>query len=78
MKYILNLDKILEQLKRSKATIEAKSQFCRNGINIVGYAMNFAKQEPSATYLLKVQNWTEPSNVKKVKGFLGLVVYFRI
>ena len=25
-----------------------------------------------------MQNWIELSNIKKVKGFLGLVIYFRI
>ncbi|MAD84222.1 MAG: hypothetical protein CL912_14760 [Deltaproteobacteria bacterium] len=47
-------------------------------MNIISYATNSARQESSATHLLKVQNWTKLSNVKKVKGFLGLVVYFRI
>ena len=47
-------------------------------MNIVGYATNSAKQEPLATYLLKMQNWIKLSNVKEVKGFFGLVIYFRI
>ena len=47
-------------------------------MNIVSYVINFVKRELSAIHLLKVQNWTKLSNVKEVKGFLGLVVYFRI
>ena len=43
LEHILNLDKTLERLERSGATIGAKSQFCRNKINIVGYIINFAK-----------------------------------
>ena len=47
-------------------------------MNIIGYVTNFIGWELSATYLLKVQNWIELSNVKEVKGFLGLVIYFCI
>jgi len=78
LEYILNLDKTLKQLKRSGTIIGAKSQFCQNEMNIIDYATNSAGQKPSATYLLKVQNWIKSSNVKEVKGFLGLVIYFRI
>ena len=56
LKHILNLDKTFEQLKRFGTTIGIKFQFYWNEINIIDYATNFAKWEPLATYLFKVQN----------------------
>ena len=56
LEHILDLNKTLKRLKRSEAIIKAKSQFCRNGMNIINYATNSIGQESSATYLLKVQN----------------------
>lgn len=78
MEHITNLDKTLERLERAGATIGAKSQFCLDGLDIVGYACNSGGREPSATHLVKIQNWEEPKHLSDVKGFLGLVVYFRI
>ena len=47
-------------------------------MNIVDYVTNSIERKLLITHLLKVQNWIELSNVKEVKGFFELVIYFRI
>jgi hypothetical protein len=58
--------------------IGAKSQFCKDGLNVVGFVCNLKGREPSVDKVIKILNWKILKNVKEVKGFLGLYVYFRI
>jgi len=76
--HIQNLDKTLERVERAGGSIGAKSQFCRNGLNVVGFVCNSEGREPSADKVVKILNWKEPENTTEAKGFLGLCVYFRI
>jgi hypothetical protein len=76
--HLQNLDKTLERIERAGATIGAKSQFCLDGMNIVGFVCNSKGREPSAEKIVKILNWKTPVNVTEAKGFVGLCSYFRI
>jgi hypothetical protein len=78
LEHIQNLDKTLERIERAGASIGAKSQFCKDGLNVVGFVCNSKGREPSADKVIKITNWKTPENAKEAKGFLGLCVYFRI
>jgi hypothetical protein len=55
-KHLQNLDKTLERIERAGATISTKSQFCLDGINIVGFVYNSKGREPSAEKIVKILN----------------------
>ena len=78
LEHIQNLNKTLKRIKRAGASIGAKSQFCKNGLNVVGFICNSKGREPSADKVIKITNWKTPKNTKEAKGFLRLYVYFRI
>jgi hypothetical protein len=40
-KHLQNLDKALNRIKRAKASIKPKLQFCYNGISIIGFIYSF-------------------------------------
>jgi hypothetical protein len=69
---------MLERIKRARAFISAKSQFYKDGLNIVGFICNLKGRELSIDKIIRIMNWKMPKNIKEVKGFLGLYIYFRI
>jgi hypothetical protein len=40
-KHLQNLNKALKQIKRAKASIKSKLQFCYNSISIISFIYNF-------------------------------------
>ena len=56
LEHIQNLDKILERIKRVGGLIRAKSQFYRNGLNIVRFVCNSKGREPSIDKVVKILN----------------------
>jgi len=40
-KHLQNLNKALKRIKRAKASIKPKSQFCYNSISIISFVYNF-------------------------------------
>ena len=54
--HIQNLDKTLERIERAGGSIGAKSQFCRNGLNVVGFVCNSGGREPSTDKVIKILN----------------------
>ena len=54
LKYIQNLDKILKQIKRARATIRPKSQFYLNRINIIKFIYNLKEKELLVDKVIKI------------------------
>jgi hypothetical protein len=52
--HILNLDKTLDRVKRARACIRSKSQFCYNGINIVGFVCGSKGRSPASSKVIKI------------------------
>ena len=56
LEHIQNLDKTLERIERAGASIGAKSQFCKDGLNVVGFVCNSRGREPSADKVIRIMN----------------------
>jgi hypothetical protein len=69
---------MLERIERAGAFINAKSQFYKDGLNVIRFICNLKGRELSIDKVIRIINWKTPKNVKKAKGFLGLYIYFRI
>jgi hypothetical protein len=69
---------MLERIKRARAFISTKLQFCKDGLNIVKFICNLKGREPFIDKVIRIINWKMPKNIKEAKGFLGLYIYFRI
>jgi hypothetical protein len=55
-KYLQNLNKALKQIKRAKAFIRLKLQFCYNSISIISFVYSFRGKSLIATKVNKILN----------------------
>src|SRR5262249_5817826 len=79
LEHIQNVDQALVRIENAGATVSGeKSEWGAAGIKIVGYVCTENGRLPEATKVSKVLKWKECSNVKEVRAFLGLCVYYRI
>jgi len=53
-KHLQNLNKALKRIKRAKASIKPKSQFCYNSISIISFVYNFKGRSPTTTKVNKI------------------------
>jgi hypothetical protein len=53
-KHLQNLDKALNRIKRAKASIRLKSQFCYNSISIIGFICGFRGRSLIAAKVNKI------------------------
>jgi hypothetical protein len=74
-----NLDKVLADIERSGATISGeKSQFCMEGIKIVGFVCDARGRSPESAKIARVVDWEPCRDLAGARAFIGLCVYFRI
>jgi hypothetical protein len=79
LEHIQNLDKVLADIERSGATISGeKSQFCMEGIKIVGFVCNARGRSPESAKIAKVVDWEPCQDLAGARAFIGLCVYYRI
>jgi hypothetical protein len=55
-KYLQNLNKALKQIKRAKAFIKLKSQFCYNSISIISFIYSFKGRSLTIAKVNKILN----------------------
>ena len=73
------MDAVLADLERAGATISGeKSQFCLQGIKMVGFICDTNGKHPESVKVIKILEWTRCSTPKDVKAFLGICVYYRV
>jgi hypothetical protein len=53
-KYLQNLNRALKQIKRAKAFIKPKSQFCYNSISIISFVYSFKGKSLATTKVNKI------------------------
>jgi hypothetical protein len=79
MEHLQNLDNVLADVERAGATISGeKSDWCWNGVKIVGFVCGEAGRWPQASKVDKVWNWPRCENRTECRAFLGLCTYYRI
>jgi len=76
--HIQNLDKTMDRIERAGATIGPKSQFCYDGMIVVGFVCGSKGRAPEAAKVSKILNWEYCKDVTEAKAFLGICVYYRI
>ena len=52
--HLQNLNKALNRIKRAKASIKPKSQFCYNSISIIGFVYSFRGRSLTTTKVNKI------------------------
>jgi hypothetical protein len=78
MEHIQSLDRTLERLERAGCTTGPKSQFCMDGIRIVGFICGAEGRSPDSAKIIKILEWAPCRNVGEARAFIGVCVYYRI
>ena len=79
LEHIQNLDNVLADVERSGGTIHGgKSQFCMDGVKLLGYLCDFNGRHPEESKVRKIVDWPAPNNTTEARAFLGICVYYRI
>jgi hypothetical protein len=78
MEHVQSLDKTLVRLERAGCTIGPKSQFCMDGINIVGFVCGAEGRNPDSAKVIKILEWKACLDVGEARAFIGVCVYYRI
>jgi hypothetical protein len=79
MEHLQNLDYVLADVERAGATMSGEmSDWCWNGVKIVGFVCGEAGRWPQASKVDKVWNWPRCENRTECRAFLGLCTYYRI
>ena len=55
-----------------------KSAIGMPGVNIVRMVCDYDGRRPKVKKVQKILDWLTPQNVKQARGFVGIVVYYRI
>lgn len=75
--HIRNLDKVLLNAELAGATIFAfKSEWCKKCVDIVGFVCGIDGRRLQQRKIDKIRGWTACYNLKDVRSFLGMVVYY--
>jgi hypothetical protein len=65
-------------IERSGATFSGeKSQFCMEGIKIVGFVCDARGRSPETAKIAKVVDWEPCHDLAGARAFIGLCVYYR-
>ena len=73
MEHLQNLDNVLADVERAGVTISGeKSDWCWNGVKIVGFVCGEAGRWPQASKVDKLCNWPWCENRTESRAFLGL------
>jgi len=79
MEQLQNLDKVPFDVERAGDTIAAeKSDWCWNGVKIVGCVCGDARRWQQPSKVDKVKNWPRCDNRTECKAFSGLFTYYQI
>lgn len=72
------MDGVLADVERAGLTIAGeKSEFCMQGVKIVGYICDTDGKRPAASKIIKIVEWDMCRNQKDVRAFLGICVFYR-
>jgi hypothetical protein len=78
IEHIQFLDKILVGLERAECTQDPKSQFCLDGISIVGSVCGAEGRTPDSAKVIEILEWQPCTDASNARGFIGVCIYYRI
>lgn len=77
--HLNDVHRILHRIGEAGGTVSGKKmQLCQPEVEIVGHKCSSKGREPVNTRTKKVLAWPKPTNLKEVRGFLGLCGTVRI
>src|SRR6201992_1144812 len=77
--HLNDVHRILHRIGEAGGTVSGKKmQSCQAEVEIVGHKCSSKGREPVDDRTKKVTNWPRPTNLKEVRGFLGLCGTVRI
>ena len=79
LEHIVNVDKVLADVERAGATVSGeKSQWVQDRVTIVGYECDASGRYPEEKKVEKIIEWAACKNVREVRAFMGVCVYYRL
>jgi Reverse transcriptase (RNA-dependent DNA polymerase) len=79
LEHIQNIDRVLVHMECANAVVAGgKSHFACERLKIVGFTVGPDGRSPTAEKVYKIQSWPPPRDAKEARGFIGLVVYYRL
>lgn len=77
-KHIENLTKIFAALEKVNLKIQLdKSEFLKKEVAFLGHIVTDNGVKPNPSKIEAIQNWPIPKNQKELRGFLGILGYYR-
>lgn len=76
--HLENLDKVLKRLIEANLKIQPdKCEFLRKECEFLGHIVTSDGIKPNPNKIEKITNWPLPKTTSQIKGFLGLLGYYR-
>ena len=77
--HINDVHRVLHRIGEAGGTVSGKKmQLCQAEVEIVGHKCSAKGREPVESRAQKIETWPVPTNLKQVRGFLGLCGTVRI
>lgn len=74
----MNLKRVLETLKKHNFKIQLdKCEFLQKEVAFLGHVVTPEGVKPNPEKIRVIQEWPIPNNEKELKGFLGMIGYYR-
>ena len=72
------LDQVLDRLVKAGLKIKlSKCNFFKNKIDYLGHTISGEGVRISESHIIQIKNYVEPTNLKELRSYLGLISYFR-
>lgn len=73
-----NLQIVLHTLQKANLKVQKdKSEFLHTSIEFLGYIIAQESIKPNNKKIEAIKKWPEPKSLKELRGFLGLLGYYR-
>ena len=76
--HFIHLEKVLSILLKKQWRVKlSKCDFAKQEISYLGHVISSEGVSTDASKIATIKNWPVPTDVKQVRGFLGLTGYYR-
>lgn len=76
--HLINLSRVLKALERVNLKVQLdKSEFLKKEVAFLGHIVTDEGVKPNPNKIETIKKWPIPANQKELKGFLGLLGYYR-
>ncbi|GBG60263.1 hypothetical protein CBR_g4216 [Chara braunii] len=76
--HLEHLEEVLAILKKTQLHLNLeKSEFGKDSVIYLGHRLSAAGLEPEATKIEVIRDWPRPANIRGLRSFVGLALYYR-